>query len=384
MRLALVVFWTVITVFGFWSYSTGRLSDWFAHNFGGYHVDDNGVHWAEWYQGFYLEWPRHKIINIENADVLSFTVLEHSNYARDKFRGYYRGRAFEAKDPLSLRATAPHFAADNITAYRFGKQIEGAHGPTHKVLNRDFSRDKNDIYFEGTALGACDPESARLLSGNRNWVIDNKCAYYSRLKKFPIKDSNTFTIYDSGSPYAKDRYAVYYHGKEIAADPDSFRFMGQGLFRDNTNIYWRGSSVESVDADSFSYFGAGLFADNQAVYDDLKHHYFRPVPGADPSTAVVLESSYWRDDDQVFHKSVEMVGVDIESFVALNPYYARDRFHVFRSSNTLEGADPATFEVYGTIGKDKNGCWTNYTFRASPFACEIVRHRNGFEARSTE
>jgi hypothetical protein len=383
----------IITLSGYLFYTYRSPQNFYNELWGGYVIKPKRVQWVEWRQGFYLDAPRRIVKNLNDADPTRFTILDFPTYAKDGEHGYYRGASIQAADVSSFKALSRGFAADNAFAYYRNDVIEGSHGPTHVPLDGRFSKDQNDIFVEGRAIGACDPMTARKIDSTEFWVIDNQCAYYIDLHKFPIKDSATFELLGASYGYAKDRYSVYYKGRVISSDPDNFESVRTDhqepslFWRDRENLYLHGKIVEGVEIGDFKYFGAEVYSDAGTMFSSRDaisvgeaNIRLKSLEGADPNTALLLNRWYWRDDDQAFFKAKELTSADVETLVTLHTYYwAKDQFRVYYNGETLEGADAQTFEVIGMTGKDKNGCWDN--MREGPFPCEIIETDRGYRIK---
>ncbi len=109
------------------------------------------------------------------------------------------------------------------------QEILGADPKTFEVLNRDYVKDKNNVYI----CSWTGPDAFR---------ISTKCETIQNI------DYNSFVLigdpksgFDySGDYYAKDKSHVYFYGRVIAnADPLSFQIIDDEYARDTGRIYYR-------------------------------------------------------------------------------------------------------------------------------------------------
>jgi hypothetical protein len=64
------------------------------------------------------------------------------------------------------------------------------------VIDGNFTRDENDVYYIDRPLHSTSPEAFEILEiGHGNWGSDGHCYYY-RDNKVPIKDYASFEILD--------------------------------------------------------------------------------------------------------------------------------------------------------------------------------------------
>ena len=214
-----------------------------------------------------------------------------------------------------------------------------------------YARDKNSLYLMGEVLTNFDRQTFEVL--NWNYMKDKNGIYY-----FNYQNHRPFDF--------------KYIAPLVGADLSSFHVFDLFFAKDKHNVY-RGSKIfEWVDLVTFTtseWFGH----DKNAVYytDGQKMGII-----SDPASFEVLTPKSWKgwrnicgylkDKNNVYvfgdngaHKILN--GADADSFERLDPYYGKDQISVYLCANKINNADPATFIVqdgwWAKWAKDKNSVY---------------------------
>lgn len=149
-------------------------------------------------------------------------------------------------------------------------------------------------------------------------------------------------------------YYWYYPSSNISSLPSVVISPGEvidGYSIEKGIVKWKGQILEDADAQTFTVFkGSCCF-----WAKDKKHVYYGYSPGkplpmvrmlkdADPSSFVMLNGNYFKDNSHVWDWAGYSVGnTDPMSFEALSGPYAKDKDHAFWNSSVIATADSKTF-----------------------------------------
>ena len=197
---------------------------------------------------------------------------------------------------------------------------------------------------------------------NHIWARDVKQVYTQhRVNK--LADRATFEVLNY--IFAKDRNRVFYLAGWIKeADAKTFRTLDEGrqpipewarfcrvewnytgFARDARNAYWddmmvgKACVLRGADLDSFQVLEHSFAKDKQYVW----HARWR-LKKAAPETFRILNPSYSTDGRFVYYGEILIPGADPASFVALRDFWARDKGRAYFQRDPIPIADAATFE----------------------------------------
>jgi hypothetical protein len=262
-----------------------------------YAKDINKAYYCSEYregQNYYLT-KRQVILELKNADPTSFTSLENG-YARDKANAWFEGVNFNVKDTTSLLSINRQFARDKFQAYLNLTPVSGSHGPTFEVIDGNFAKDENNVYYYGyTGDGA------------------------SRICVLPYKPGR-FRILDDR--YSCDDIQVFFLGFKLAgSDPATFKILEEDYAKDQLAVFFREQKIEIADPGTFE-----VFPENGLYGHDHQ---------------------YAKDKARIYMDTTPMPEADIDSFKILGENYACDSKNVYYKTRIVKGADPRSFRVYG-------------------------------------
>ena len=213
---------------------------------------------------------------IEGADAKSFEVL-NDNYAKDKNDVYYGDTYRKGQEYYMIKHSRL-------------RVLKGADPATFRYLNYDYSRDKSSAFYEGVAFPVQDIETFELI--DRAYARDRVTAYYQQ-RPIPGSDGSSFAVIEGG--YSRDARHIFYSGLDPrgterstalkGARPESFQVLGGGGYAaDATQVYYRGHLLTKEVA-SFKVLDRGYAKSTTHVYYEGK-----PIPGADAASFATLEN----------------------------------------------------------------------------------------------
>lgn len=210
-----------------------------------------------------------------------------------------------------------------------------------------------------------------------SWHNDN---YFGGTERLVGADPNTFKYI--GSSYSIDKNRGYYRTQGFEADPATLKVLSQQFYAmDNKNVYYRGRKL-SEDAESFEFlspsYPLGIFTkDKDNVYNDDG----RVISNADAATIHVVGSGagfgfpFLKDNYHVFYGEHLIQNADLASFVVLSYPYAKDINSVYCKDVVLD-ANPGSFaalpvvdaqnRAYAVYGKDNNSAYYCPTVEYNP------------------
>ena len=336
---------------------------------------------------------------IKNADKDTFEVMEKdTRYSKDKNNVYYAGY--------------------NVV------QLQDADKNSFTIVeDEDFSYDKKNVYYAGRKLNDISPNGfkvTRLVNRRNiplNFLNDNKNIYKlidifdeetgelksvkTAVVKRPKVDSKTFEIFSYSENYFRDKNNVYYENglykmglKKIAgADRNSFKVLNDEFSKDKNNVYYYGNKMKGISPVGLEFVDSNFkngediisfFKTKDKVYAlktrtgkeayEIVPLNFDVISFKDSNADYPYESKfegYFQDKNGVYYFDMSKLdkltpnnifskveGADTSSFVQLMFGYAKDKNKVYRGNQEIKGADPESFKIIETSGKvvvkDKN------------------------------
>ena len=340
-------------------------------NLGNFEADDNNV-----YCGNKL---------IEGSDVESFTVLENCRwFGKDKNMVYYCNDSTVTKisdaDVESFSKLMDHgdsicLAADKNDIYYYDRSVGTPFGklsvdmPTLEILEGDYLRDKNNLYYDYKIVDNIDLDSFEVVGygvvKDKNSVYvrksseDNeKIEVHSKVKTVqPDSFRNLYYYY-----YADDQSAFFikktvFGLKEIhkvTDDVENFRVLSSVYAKDANNYYKNGKIIDNdIDLKEAKRL-EGEISENviSGEYTATKANVFLRgiiIDGAhyDPHSDIfkIMKFPYLKDYNGVYYYWDQISGADPDTFNILNSDYSKDKFNIYYKNNIIEEADVDTFKL---------------------------------------
>ena len=217
------------------------------------------------------------VVKNPKVDSKTFELFDHwENYFRDKTNVYYENEL-----------------------YKMGlKKIEGADRNSFKILNSEFSKDKNNVYYYGNKMKGISPDGLEFV-GNE-FVFENREDFISFLK-----DKNN--VYYLKGKIGKEKYEII----PLNFDSKTFKYSNNGFYELSNLNY------------------TGYFEDKNGVY------YFNGLTKLTPNNIL---------------SKVE--NADIPSFIQYMAGYAKDKNKVYCGTKEVKGADVESFAAFTIDGED--------------------------------
>lgn len=315
-----------------------------------YSKDKNNVYYAGY-----------NVVQLQDVDKDSFVIADENAFSYDKKNVYYAGRKLNDISSngfkvtrLDNRPNLPiNFLNDNKNIYKLIDVFDEETGELKSVKTtvvknpkvdsktfelfdhwENYFRDKNNVYYENEL-------------------------YKMGLKKIEGADRNSFEVLNS--EFSKDKNNVYYYGNKIMGiNPDGFEFVGNefvfknhedfiSFLKDKNNVYYLKGKIGkekyeiiplNFDSKTFKYSNNGFYElinSNYTGYFEDKNgvYYFNGLAKLTPNNIL---------------SKVE--NADIPSFVQYMAGYAKDKNKVYCGTKEVKGADVESFAAFTIDGED--------------------------------
>ena len=319
-----------------------------------YSKDKNNVYYAGY-----------NVVQLQDADKNSFTVVEDEDFSYDKKNVYYAGRKLNDISPNGFKVTRLvnrrniplNFLNDNKNIYKLIDIFDEETGELKSVKTAVVKRPK------------VDSKTFEIFSYSENYFRDKNNVYYENelykmgLKKIEGADRNSFEVLND--EFSKDKNNVYYYGNKMKGiSPVGLEFVDSNFkngediisfFKNKDKVYALKTRTgkEAYEIVSLN-FDAISFKDSNAdyPYGSKFEGYFQDKNGVYYFDMSKLDKL---TPNNIFSK---VEGADTSSFVQLMFGYAKDKNKVYRGNQEIKGADPESFKIIETSGKvvvkDKN------------------------------
>ncbi|WP_456083807.1 DKNYY domain-containing protein, partial [Leptotrichia sp.] len=177
-------------------------------------------------------------------------------------------------DDIPIKIIKEYFFSKN-NIYYCGEKIEDVDLKSFEILPYGFSKDKNNLYFEGKKILE-NIEKFKIL-GENFFLINDKVyvLFFEEKARILEIDFNTLrevkidisTIKVLGKNYISDKNNIYYANNIIEnVDKNSFKILDENFSRDKNNVYYHGKKIKDVDLNSFEILSYGYSKDKNSIY----------------------------------------------------------------------------------------------------------------------
>ena len=258
-----------------------------------------------------------EVYNDENASnsaqLLDENLLQtnHGFYSNDDYNSLHLPTIGKAK------FLGNQYVADEQKVYQLFssgfKEIKEVNAQSFVVINENFSKDKERVFYRGIAIYKADPATFEPTKYN---FAKDKNAVFVDYRMIENTDKDSFEIIDE--IYSKDKNKVYRYTEKVeGANPKNFQIIGESeIGKDDSHLFWNGEILQEADYKTFKVISYNLAKD--------KNHL------------------YWEN---------KIVNIDVKTFHDLGCNYVKDKNGIYflknNGLNNLENADPKTFKILG-------------------------------------
>ncbi len=232
-----------------------------------------------------------------NVDLETYGSYKgHIGWGYDKnhvYQGY--SRPVEA-DPTSFAFLSDNFMKDKDFLYAlYFNGLKKLQIKTDSLvsLNETYVRDNNQVYFfdmehtqDFKAIPFHSIDSITALE-DPFIIVGNKVYDNGVLLNNGDVDASSFRILDGYC--SRDTSHIFYSGKAIPTDVNSFELLSEGFAKDKQSVYFFGYLLQNIDVKTFKIINALYFLDKNNVYfiystPGDKNEFFSIVNEANPKT----------------------------------------------------------------------------------------------------
>ena len=134
--------------------------------------------------------------------------------------------------------------------------------------------------------------------------------------------------------------------------------------KDKDHLFIDGELIKSIDPNTFKFVGNYIFRDKDSAYFFGFYNSLNDctIEGVNPDKIKLIKYPWAKADDLLIHGS-DTVGLDnINDFISIDDDWGKTKKHIVNKDQILYGADVATFKMTSSFeGKDKK---FNYEFGA--------------------
>ena len=288
------------------------------------------------------------------ANPKTFEIID-DYFARDDKNLYTFGYKLDGIDPKTFETLNYEMIKDKNGVYFLENISEENENLEIKVKKLDSK--------------GIDLKSFKNVDNSDYYFKDKNGVYYENsenLHKIENVDLKTFEALDYD--FTKDKNNVYYEGEKVEGiDMNSIEVVNRMCIKDKNSVFYRGKKLEKISSNNFNYFDGGMsydiiLVDKNGSYKLMENENqkdkIKIIPlnskNIDLKTLERIESpmdssSYFKDKNGVYflngEKFVKINGADIESFeVTMSGKYGKDRNNVYFEGKKMEGENPKKFE----------------------------------------
>lgn len=185
-------------------------------------------------------------------------------------------------------------------------------------------------------------------------ISQDKNNYYFNFKKINV-DYSTFKILNNNFSMDKDSLYVDLNGWKfisLKAISNPINIINNEYIRDNNNIYFVANLPKiHVQTQNFkSIKSIRIVSDNIICVDNkvlVSGCFFKSDSVDAYSFEIFNEKNYWcfsKDKNRVYYDQIEIKGANPMTFKAINSFFSKDDQHVYYQTKLLEGVDSKSFK----------------------------------------
>ena len=258
---------------------------------------------------------------------------------------------------------------DAKTFEKVGYDIVKDKNGVYFLENVSEENENSEIKVKKLDSKGIDLKSFKKVDNSDYYFKDKNGVYYENsenLHKIENVDLKTFEALDYD--FTKDKNNVYYEGEKVEGiDMNSIEVVNRMCIKDKNSVFYRGKKLEKISSNNFNYFDGGMsydiiLVDKNGSYKLMENENqkdkIKIIPlnskNIDLKTLERIESpmdssNYFKDKNGVYflngEKFVKINGADIESFeVTMSGKYGKDRNNVYFEGKKMEGENSKKFE----------------------------------------
>ena len=291
---------------------------------------------------------------LAGANPKTFEIVD-DYFARDDKNVYFFNKKVIGVDAKTFEKVGYDIVKDKNGAYFLENVSEENENSEIKVKKLDSK--------------GIDLKSFKKVDNSDYYFKDKNGVYYENsenLHKIENVDLKTFEALDYD--FTKDKNNVYYEGEKVeGVDMNSIEVVNRMCIKDKNSVFYRGKKLEKISSNNFNYFDGGMsydiiLVDKNGSYKLMENENqkdkIKIIPlnskNIDLKTLERIESpmdssNYFKDKNGVYflngEKFVKINGADIDTFeVTMSGKYGKDRNNVYFEGKKMEGENSKKFE----------------------------------------
>ena len=271
-----------------------------------------------------------------------------------------------------------------------------ANPKTIKVLNKFYSKDDKNVFYEENKVLNVDVNSFTVLGEESEYAKDKNSVYYSgqkiegaNVKTFKViledgydslyskddksvyvagevikgADAKTFRDIPETVDYVRDKNNLYYYVKNLGKiNENDFKILDSSLIKNGNNIYYLGEKLNIKNPEKFEVIKNPDSENSYIIYgkDDVNIYaitldedcgYLKIIKNADKNTFEVMKDTrYAKDKNNIYYvgyDAVQLQDVDKNSFVTGEIGFSHDKKNVYYAGRKLNDVSSAGFGIRG-------------------------------------
>lgn len=199
--------------------------------------------------------------------------------------------------------------------------------------------------------------------------------------KYEEKDGQIYYIWVNGGTMAKENTLVK------NADAASFETIKTGtkfsLGKDKKHVFFNAYVLENADPSTFINIQTSYFKDKNNVFVLQGTNVDARIIDADPKTFKILKEFSWtRDKNHVFYGRHKLEDINLQTFEVIDENWAKDGRHYFFNETKIDSLDYGTAEIVGAnyIKDKKNVFYQNKLMKdANPATFKAGNYSSGYD-----
>lgn len=233
-----------------------------------------------------------------------------------------------------------------------------------KILNENFAKDKDTIYYKEYDILEADINSFEILDEDtgkdKNYIyLYGQTVRYENSGE-PV-DMKKVTFYENSKSkmyYFRNKNDIYvmegiYAEKVDNVDKRTFEDLGGGFGRDKNWIYSGKMKLRNIDRESFENIGDGYIKDKNGIYRDAEVIFYDSddsynisrLENVDKESFENIGEGYSKDKNNIYYNNEKFKNIDVKTFQLIGNGFSKDRNNVYFEKNKIEGAEAKTFQI---------------------------------------
>jgi hypothetical protein len=202
-------------------------------------------------------------------------------YKRDDQNIYFEGQKVPVKDISKFRiidfCDSYLCATDGISVFKEGKIVPGVNlNSLFSFQACQYTKDDKRVYYGGEVIEGANVDTFNVYGEDKDCYAYDKSGMYYEGEVVLEGVSSRLQEVSPGDPFSPDGDGknIYYDGKRLDIDIDTFQYLGKGVSKDAVSVYYGADRIEGADAATFELIPASVPQAVNMCAKDKNHMYF--------------------------------------------------------------------------------------------------------------